>query len=410
MKTVWLTGAAALLAMPLAAFANEKAGGEPITYTKHIAPLIQENCQECHRPESIAPFSLTSYAQVRGWSKMIREVVTDNRMPPWDADPAVGHFRNDRSLSDAEKNMLMSWIDTGMARGDAADMPEPKEWETGWRIGEPDMVFDMPQEVTIDPTGVVPYMYQATPAPFDHDVWISAAEVRPGNPQVLHHIIMFVNAPQDDSVKTSPFENGYLLGFAPGAEPLRLLPGQAMRIPAGSDLVWQIHYTPTGKKETDRSQFAIKFAEGPIEERVTVSATMTSAFAIPPGDANYKVASNIVIPRDAYIHEFLPHMHLRGKSFDYYAKFPNGHEQHLLSVPEYDFNWQMTYTLEEPLFVPKGTEILGRAVFDNSEENPYNPDPTKTVVEGDQTWEEMMIGFFTLSYKDENAQRSTTGD
>lgn len=373
-----------------------------ITYTKDIAPMLQAHCGECHHPGGIAPFSLNSYRQVRGWSKMIKEVVLDGRMPPWHADPHVGEWKNDRSLSEEQKQTIVKWIEGGMPQGDPADAPEEVEWHNEWRIGEPDVVFEMPEEVTIDPAGVVPYMYFETKTNFEDDVWVSAMECLPGNPKVVHHIIMFVSDPnsplnfRDDEVGEGR-SSGFLDAFAPGGVPQMLPEGQARLIPKGASLIWQVHYTPTGKLETDRSKFGIKFAKGPINFEMRTGNAINTDFEIPPHADNYKVESWTTFTSPVTLMSFAPHMHYRGKSFDYFLETPDGKRTHLLSVPRYDFNWQTTYHLKEPLSVPAGSKMHCIAHFDNSANNPYNPDPEKAVRWGDQTWEEMMIGFFHYS-------------
>jgi hypothetical protein len=382
--------------------ATGAAGKTSATYTKDIAPMIEAHCGECHHPAGIGPFSLNSYRQVRGWSKMIKEVVLDGRMPPWHADPHVGQWKNDRSLSQEQKNTLVSWIDGGMPQGDPADLPEEVSRHNEWRIGEPDVVFEMPEEVTIDPAGVVPYMYFETKTDFEEDVWVSSMECLPGNPKVVHHIIMFVSAPGEgldfgDDEAGGEGGSGFLDAFAPGGTPQALPQGQARRIPKGSSLIWQVHYTPTGKVETDRSRFGIKFATGPINYEMRTGNAINTNFEIPPRADSYKVESYTTFTSPATLMSLAPHMHYRGKSFEYYLETPDGKKTHLLSVPKYDFNWQTTYDFKEPVVVPAGSKMHCIAHFDNSDKNPYNPDPEKTVRWGDQTWEEMMIGFFHYS-------------
>jgi mono/diheme cytochrome c family protein len=416
-----------LLGLGLAAFAglgSASAGtdvpivlpedGEQVTYAKHISRLMQARCQECHQPNGIAPFSLMDYRQTRGWSKMIKEVVEDNRMPPWHADPSINHFANDRSLTDDQKQMVYDWIEAGMPRGNEADMPEAIEWKNEWRIGEPDMIFEMPEEVTVDPSGVVPYQYFSTQTNFEEDVWIQAAECLPGNPKVVHHIIIFVRPPnggdgfnpRDGEIQET--DGGFLDAFAPGGVPQILPAGQARKIPAGSQLIWQMHYTPTGKVEKDRSQFGIKLAKGPINYEVRTGSAADFSIVIPARDDNYRSEAEIGFPKGGTVFSFAPHMHYRGKDFLYTAVYPDGREETILSVPNYDFNWQTTYYLAEPLVMPPGSKIHAVAHFDNSENNPYNPDPDKTVTWGDQTWEEMMIGFFhySLSVDADDLQRT----
>lgn len=361
--------------------------GEQVTFSKHISRLIANNCQECHRPGAIGPFSLENYRQVRGWSKMIREVVDEGRMPPWFADAEQGHFANDARLTDDEKKMLFDWIDNGMPRGDAADMPAPLEWEEGWAIGKPDMIFEMPEEAVIPATGVVPYHYYTTETNFKEDVWVEAVESRPGNPKVLHHIIMFVQDPNAQGGDGQYF----LDSFAPGGRPFEMGNGLARRIAAGSKLVWQVHYTPTGKVERDRSQFGIRFHRGEVKRELRTLLAANTSFTIPPRHPNYAVEAEYTFPEAARVYSFTPHMHYRGKDAKFKLIFPDGNEKVTLNVPNYDFNWQLDYRLAEPIDVPAGTKMHVVAHFDNSEGNPYNPDPDQAVRWGEQTWEEMML-------------------
>lgn len=380
-----------------------------VTFTKDIQPIIQEHCQECHRPGQIGPFSLTNYRQVRGWAKMIKEVTHERRMPPWSADSDVGVFSNDRSLTEEELATIDAWIDSGMQRGDAADAPAPVEWNEDWRIGEPDVIFEMPEEVTIEPTGVVPYKFYRTPTNFTEDKYIAAMEAKAGNAKVVHHILMFVLPPGQDSrfEDEDIFEdfqgigNGFLTGFAPGTTPVMYEAGEGMVIPAGSHLLWQMHYTPTGKTEIDRSSFGMKFADTPPETEIHMGGVMSPGIQIPPHAKNYTLVEESVVPRDAWLRSMTPHSHYRGKSWFYELEMPDGNVKPLMNVTNYDFNWQITYELAEPVFMPKGSKLRATAVYDNSADNPYNPDPDKLVTWGDQTWEEMMIGFFSFNWADE---------
>jgi len=373
------------------------------TYTKDIAPLVDKHCGECHRPNGIAPFAMTNYRQVRGWGKMIKEVVNDGRMPPWHADPSIGKFKNDRSLSKEQKAMVTEWIDAGMPQGNPADLKVAEVTnKSEWRIGQPDVIFEMPQGAAINPTGVVPYQYFETKTNFKEDVWVSAMECLPGNPKVVHHIIMFVSDPKKPMNFRSEEvdgenEGGFLDAFAPGGVPQILPPGQARKIPAGASLIWQVHYTPTGKLENDRSRFGIKFAKGQITDQMMTGNCINHDFEIPAHDNNFKVEAWLNFKSPVTIMSLAPHAHYRGKAFDYFMVGPDGKETQLISVPHYDFNWQTTYDFAEPLKVAAGSKMHVIAHFDNSDKNPYNPDPDKAVRWGDQTWEEMMIGFFHYS-------------
>ncbi|MDB5385601.1 MAG: Peroxiredoxin [Planctomycetaceae bacterium] len=367
-----------------------------VTFTKHVASILQKNCQECHHPGTAAPFSLLSYDDAVSWSAMIKEVVLERRMPPWHADPRHGHFSNDRSMSQADINILVDWVNQGTPAGEEKDAPPAKEFVDGWRIGKPDVVFELPEEVSIPANGTVPYKYFSTETHFKEDMWVEAAEARPGNRGVIHHIIVFF---QEPTAKRGVQERNWIVAAAPGDEPLRLPPGVGRKIPAGSKLIWQMHYTPTGKPEKDRSQVGLKFCKTPPEKVARVYGISNKRFIIPPGNANHEVKSTHTLDKPVTLLGMMPHMHLRGKAFDYVATYMDGHTEVLLSVPQFDFNWQTSYRFEKPLAIPAGTRIDCVAHFDNSAGNPANPDPKSQVRWGDQTWNEMMIGY--LDYIEE---------
>jgi peroxiredoxin len=366
-----------------------------ITYSKQVARILQNRCQECHRPGEIGPFSLTSYGQAKGWADMIRETVTDGRMPPWYADPRYGKFANDRRLSSEEKDALLAWIDQGCRKGDEKDLPPRKDWYQGWWIGKPDAVVTMQEDFTVPADAGkagVPYKYFTVPTNFTEDKWVQAAEARPGNRAVVHHIIAFVTAPGED-VATRRGRSGYLVGVAPGEEPLVLPPGMAKKIPKGSSITFQMHYTPNGVEQKDRSSLGLIFCKEPPKQLVHTASISQPQIAIPPGDGNYKVVSSATYDKETAILSFMPHMHLRGKDFEYRVEYPDGHSEVVLSAPRYDFAWQMRYVLAEPLRIPAGSKVVCTAHFDNSKSNKNNPDPTVTVRWGPQTWDEMMIGW-----------------
>lgn len=361
-----------------------------ITWTKQVSRIVQEKCQDCHHANTAAPFSLVTYEDAVNWGAMMKEVILQRRMPPWHADSRFGDFREERRLSRDEIDTVVAWIDDGTPRGKPEDLPPEKQYPDGWRIGKPDIVFELPDEVKVPAKGTVPYMYFETPTNFKEDMYIQAAEARPGNRAVVHHIVLFYKAPNDQRGRI--FEN-WIDGAAPGNIPLELPEGVGRRIPAGSSLVWQMHYTATGKPEKDRSQYAFKFCKVKPKSEARVASIMNNRFRIPPGDANYQVESKLTISKDVLLYAFSPHMHLRGKDFEFLAVFPDGKREVLLSVPQYDFNWQSAYRLKNPKRLPAGTRIECTAHYDNSKGNPANPDATKTVTWGDQTWEEMMIGY-----------------
>ncbi|MFO0956632.1 MAG: redoxin domain-containing protein [Isosphaeraceae bacterium] len=373
----------------------------PVTYAKDVAPIVQNKCQACHRPGQVAPFSLLSYDDAKRWGPTLREVVAERRMPPWHADPRHGRFENDRSLSPEQRATVLAWVDQGMPLGDAKDLPEPRSFAEGWTIGKPDVVIEMPEPYAVPAQGVVSYQLIRIKAPFDKDTWVQAAEAQPGDRSIVHHIIAYV-VPAGKNMGES-VRDGHLCGYAPGEMPSIYPKGTAKLIPGGADIVFQMHYTPDGKAKSDKSRLGIILAKDPVERRAYTLGIANPALRIPPGDSNYEVKSRFTFPWDAKLIAFMPHMHLRGKDFLYEVTYPGKDEREtLLSVPAYDFGWQSYYRYGEPIDMPKGTRIDCTAHFDNSEENPYNPDPKKAVRWGEQTWDEMMIGYIDFSVKVED--------
>jgi peroxiredoxin len=363
-----------------------------VTYTGDVAAIMQNKCQSCHRPGQVGPFSLLSYDDARRHAAMIREVVDERRMPPWHADPRYGQFGNDRSLTARERAVLLAWVDQGAPLGDPADMPPPKTFPEGWTIGKPDRIFEIPEPYTVPAQGVLDYVEIHVPTHFTEDMWVQAAEAQPGDRAVVHHIILFI----DDHKMERRRGEGHLCAFAPGDLPSVYPPGIAKKIPPGSDLVFQIHYAPNGKVRTDRSRLGLIFAKAPVAHEAHTHAVAQNLFIIPPGADNYPVKSSFTFARDSHLLSFMPHMHLRGKSFEYKATYPDGKSEILLSVPAYDFGWQSFYELSEPKAMPKGTRIECLAHYDNSSGNPANPDPTKAITWGKQTFDEMMIGYIAF--------------
>ena len=372
-------------------------GDTEVTYSNQIARLFQKRCVECHRPGQIGPFALQNYEEAVGWAEMVREVVNDQRMPPWFADPKFGHFRNNNSLSDAEKALIDKWVEAGAPEGDAKDLPAPIEYAGSWMMpGKPDAVFYMTEEpVDVPAEGTVDYRYYTVETGFTEDKWVQVAECMPDNRAVVHHMIVFLRPPADGGGLES---FGQLTGFAPGTRPYVLPTGMAKLIPAGWSLVFQMHYTPNGTPQKDRSMVGIKFADpATVKYRVATANALNFAFEIPAGDADYKVESETTYKKDVLLLSMFPHMHLRGKDFLYEIVLPNGTKETLLNVPRYDFNWQTSFVLDKPRPLPEGTILHCTAHFDNSEDNPANPDPSQPVRWGDQTWEEMMIGWFDIA-------------
>jgi peroxiredoxin len=365
-----------------------------VTYSNQIARLLDRRCVECHRAGEVAPFPLTSYAEVQGWGPTMVEVVFQGRMPPWFADPAHGTFANDARLTDDEKELLRTWVANGCPEGDPADLPPPREFADGWQIGQPDQVIYMADEpYTVPAEGVVPYQYFAVDPGFTEDRWIAAAEARPGDRSVVHHILAYI-VPPDSGGLDFRLRAG-AVGYAPGLPPTRFPEGVALLAPAGSKLVFQMHYTPNGRERQDRSCVGLVFADPQSVRRKAIGGMAANlSFEIPAGAADYEAQARYRVRRDVLLLSLTPHMHLRGKSFRYVAAYPDGTEEILLDVPHYDFNWQLRYDLAEPRRLPAGTQLRCTATFDNSAANPHNPDPTQAVRWGDQTWEEMMIGWF----------------
>jgi hypothetical protein len=383
--------------------------GSNVTFTKDVAPILNARCVECHRPGEVAPMVFTSYKDVRPWAKAIKERVILRAMPPWLADPNHGEFLNDRRLSQQEIDTMVAWVNAGAPEGNPKDLPPAPKFEEGWGIGKPDAVIDMGADFDVPAEGTVPYKYFHVPTNFTEDKWVQAAEIRPGHREVVHHVIVFIQEPGKE--RAARGDGGTLLvGFAPGEQPVHLQPGTARLVKAGSILLFQVHYTPNGKPVKDRSVVGLKFATEPPKYRAMVANALNFNFRIPPGDPNYEVKSSWTAKDDVYITELMPHMHWRGKDFKYTVIQPDRSERVILSVPKYDFNWQLRYLLKEPLLLPKGARIDCVAHFDNSPNNKYNPDPAKEVRWGDQTWEEMMIGWFTYTVPNPTAAVSTAGN
>jgi len=362
-----------------------------VTFSNQIARLLQKRCVECHHEGQIAPFSLTSYGEVVGWAEMIREVVKEKRMPPWLAAPEHGDFKNNPSLSAEEIALIDRWVDNGCPEGNPADMPEPAKFASGWGISKPDQVFYMDDKpFTVPAEGVVQYQHYTVDPGFTEDRWIKEAEVKAGNPAVVHHVIVFIQEPGGQ-----PF-GAPQMAFAPGMTPRRFEKDEAILAKAGSKLVFQIHYTPNGTEQTDRSYVGFVYANPKDITKEVVGGTCGDpVLKIPPHDGNHKVTARKLFLKDTMLLGMNPHMHLRGKAFRYELELPNGTREILLDVPRYDFNWQLWYMLKEPKLIPKGSRMVCTAYFDNSAENPSNPDPSKEVNWGEQTWDEMMFGFYS---------------
>jgi hypothetical protein len=376
------------------------------TFHKDVEPILENRCQSCHRPGEAGPMPLLTFAQTRPWAKAIRSALLSGKMPPWQADPRYGKFSNDLRLAPGEKETLVAWIDSGAAEGNPADAPAPRSWVDGWRIPKPDVVFEMPQDFNVPAAGAIDYQYISVPTHFTEDKWIEAAEVVPGNRAAVHHAIVVIDT--YGSSRGGEFGD-YLAGYAPGMSPQIWKPGQARLVKAGATLVFQMHYQATGKPAKDRTRIGLVFAKKPATEQIVALQAAAHWLAIPPMEANYQVTASETIRQPAMLVGLRAHMHLRGKSFRFIARYPNGESEILLEIPKFDFNWQPYYYLETPKPLPAGTRIEADAVFDNSPNNPANPNPAASVFWGPQTWDEMMIGWIDIAVPANGSRRLDPG-
>jgi thiol-disulfide isomerase/thioredoxin len=369
------------------------------TYSKHVAPILQARCQVCHRPEQSAPFSLLTYEDAVRHARMIKEVTEQRRMPPWHADARYGHFAGNRRLTRAEIDTLAAWVDGGMPRGDARDLPKPVPWVKGWTHGAPDLVLEMPEAYDVPATGVVPYQNWIIDPKFTEDKWVQVAECRPGAAAVVHHIVAYIMKEGQRGPVSADGAWSILVGWAPGDLGLVLPPGTALRLPKGARLRLEMHYTPNGTPLKDRSAVGITFAKTPPKHELFQSEFANTNIAVAANDPHFKAEASFRLPADARLISLAPHMHYRGKHYFYEAIYPDGKKETLLSVPRWDFNWQNVYRFQEPVRLPKGTRLHSVAHWDNSTNNPLNPAPEKTVRFGLQSWEEMMVGFVSYVWE-----------
>lgn len=450
-----VAGVCSVIAGARAEQAAAPGAGAP-TFSHDVAPILYKNCTGCHRPGEIAPMSLLTYQEARPWAKAIATQVSKGTMPPWHADPAHGEFLNDRRLSDADKNTLIAWVTAGAPEGNPADLPPAPRYTAGWAMGDPDAVFTMQEDYPVPSDGTIAYQYFEVPTDLTEDKWIQAIEVRAGNPKVVHHVIVYARAPQPAQPSPPPaaqpappaLRPAPTFTFAEGMEipagqtggpklppdkqkslgpndrpaPRRLgssiggfVPGQtlrvyqedtAMRLPAGSTLVIQMHYTPSGTATTDRTRVGVRFAAAKPQREVRISALVNGSLHIPAGASDHRVDAEMTLGQDVTIWSMLPHTHVRGIRWSYEATYPDGRTETILAVPNYDFNWQTDYVFKQPLKLPKGTKVHATAWYNNSTSNKSNPDPTQDVWWGDQTWEEMM--FTGLAYSVESRPATST--
>jgi hypothetical protein len=425
-----------------------KAPAKNITFNKDIAPIFFKNCAECHRPGEAAPFSVLSYKDARAWAKSIREKVVNRTMPPWHADPHFGQFKNERRLSQAEIDTITTWVEGGASEGAAKDLPPVPKFVEGWGIGHPDVVLSMPKPYTVEASGPDEYQYFEVPTGFTEDKYVRAIEARPGNRKVVHHVVVFVQPPAPaDAPKLSKEElaklraqrakesiryddgflrrikmdapvyndgcalpNGgggtmlntskrdssaiFLTEWAPGRNPDVMEPNVAKKIPAGSTLIFQVHYNKAaGSVQTDRSSIGLVFAKVPPAKLLSTELIYNAYMKIAPGAERHQVSACWTAPNDIKLTTLMPHMHFRGAAMQIEATYPDGRKEMLLNVPRYDFSWQTSYVLKQPLMIPKGTTFLVTGWFDNSAKNKFNPDPTKAVRWGDPTYDEMLACF-----------------
>ncbi len=412
--------ATSLLLLGIANSSNSsstRGSGPQPTFYKDVLPILQDHCQSCHREGEIAPMPFTTYQQTQPWAVAIKQAVESKHMPPWFADPRYGKFSNDPSLTPEQIALIAAWVDAGAPAGSAKDAPPPRHWAEGWNIPQPDRVVQMPKAVSLPATGDVEYTYEIVSTGFTEDKWVQMSEIRPSSREHVHHAVVYIRPPNSTWLRKAPVgvpftpssfsdaeeraeahatTSDMLLVYAPGSEPDRWPDGMAKFIPAGSDLVFQMHYTTNGHAAADQTSVGMVFAKQPPKQRVLTLQLTNHTFVIPPREDNYRVEVSGTLPNDATLLSFFPHMHLRGKTFEYNIVHRDGSVETLLRV-NYDFHWQLSYRLAQPRFLKAGTRLQAVAWYDNSDGNPHNPDPNKTVMWGGQTYEEMMVGFFDVA-------------
>jgi mono/diheme cytochrome c family protein len=372
------------------------AGNGGITFHNQVSRILQENCQACHRAEGGAPFALVEYGEVFAMRNMIRNAVEAGRMPPWFADPAVGHFSNDASLDAAEKQVLLSWINAGAPEGDPRMAPVAKTWPKGWNIGEPSLVLQIPEAIRIPGDRRLPYQNVEVRTTFTEDKWVQAMQIKPTVPAVVHHVLVFIDeppAPGERARQQNALE-GFYAAYGPGGFGIVYPDGMAKRLKAGSTLRFQLHYEPNGQDVVDQTELGFVFADAPPARVIETRAAANARFVIPAGHPNYEVSAEYRFTQSGELLGLVPHMHIRGKAFRYDLIHADGREEVLMNVPSYNFHWQLEYLLETPVKIEPGMRIRATGWFDNSAENPHNPDHTKDVPFGPQTDDEMMIGYF----------------
>ncbi|MEI8017105.1 MAG: redoxin domain-containing protein [Schlesneria sp.] len=367
-----------------------------VTFCKQVSRILNQHCVECHRPGEIGPFSLTDYDEITGWGETIIETVDAGRMPPWHANPKYGTFHNSRQMPESDKQLLRDWVKGGMTYGEKSDLPKPQDYQSGWQLArQPDLVLKMrDRPFQVPATGTVEYQYFVVDPHFEEDRWVSGSQVIPENRPTVHHCIVFVRPPDGTDVRGV----GYLTGYVPGQRISSFPSGYARKVPAGSKFVFQMHYTPNGVEQTDLTQIGMTFIpESEVTHEVFTLIGIDQDFEIPPQVPDFPVHGKVGwFPKRAELLAIVPHMHVRGKGFQV-TSVAGEQSEILLDVPRYDFNWQHVYELSKPMKLDQIETLEFTARFDNSENNPANPDPSQTVTWGDQTWEEMAVAFFEVS-------------
>jgi|HubBroStandDraft_6_1064221.scaffolds.fasta_scaffold14517_3 mono/diheme cytochrome c family protein len=389
-----------------------------VTFTKDVAPIVQQHCQSCHRPGEGTPFSMLSYEEARPWAIAMKRMVVTRAMPPWFEDGHTEKFENNRSLTQAQIDTIAAWVDAGAPKGDPKDMPPALDFVKGWTIPKPDKIYQLPRAFSVPATGILDYQYVILPTGFTKDIWVQDVEAAPTDRSVVHHIVAYVRTPGSNYFKDQPkgeffvappaktgekaakddVPSDWLVGYAPGQPPDMFVPGQAKLIPAGSDIVLEVHYMPEGKASTDQSNVGLVLAKEAPTERVMTLQAGNEKFKIPPGDPDYRVDASYTFRREVTLLGLHPHMHMRGKDMSYRLVFPNGETRSILNVPHYNWHWQLWYNLAKPITLPAGTRVECTAHYDNSANNPENPDPSKTVTWGQQSFDEMMVCFFNVAF------------
>lgn len=406
-------------------FAQETPPKSAPTFYRDVLPILEKHCQSCHRAGGIAPMALETYEETWPIAEAIRNATREKSMPPWFADPKVGRFSNDPSLTAAEIAMISAWAEARAPAGEKKDAPTPRKWAESWSIPQPDMILKMPQAAPLAASGDIEYTYEIVPTHFSEGRWVRMAEVLPGLRANVHHAVVYVRPPDSNWLRHAPVgvpftastltdpedrrgahwtDSDILLVYAPGSSPDEWPATMAKFIPAGSDLVFQMHYTANGQAAADQSSVGLIFSKQAPEQRVLTLQLTNDHFVIPPGDPGYRVEARGTLPNDATLLSFFPHMHLRGKRFEYNLIRKNAsvkdrpaYEIEPLLRVNYHFHWQMSYRLAEPRLLKAGTELQAVAWYDNSKGNPHNPDPEAAVRWGEQTYEEMMVGFFDVA-------------